>query len=141
MISFVGTPGATLARSPPLDQPGQRTHPAGVADALPVQHRPHLYAPVEQRPDVQARRALTALPRLALHIRRPVQDLHLVLGGGQQILGAFADGLRTHGVVESTANLVYAGQSGAMNEAIADCFGNAIDVTASGTAMDDPDGG
>ncbi|MFD7494887.1 M4 family metallopeptidase [Streptomyces sp. NPDC059832] len=47
----------------------------------------------------------------------------------------------THGVVESTANLVYAGQSGAMNEAIADYFGNAIDVTASGTAMDDPDAG
>ncbi|MER5616166.1 M4 family metallopeptidase [Streptomyces sp. NPDC002215] len=47
----------------------------------------------------------------------------------------------THGVVESTADLVYAGQSGAMNEAIADYFGNAIDVTASGTAMDDPDAG
>ncbi|MFB6819810.1 M4 family metallopeptidase [Streptomyces sp. NPDC056347] len=47
----------------------------------------------------------------------------------------------THGVVESTANLVYAGQSGAMNEAIADYFGNAIDVTASGTSMDDPDAG
>ncbi|MFF8287871.1 M4 family metallopeptidase [Streptomyces sp. NPDC016309] len=47
----------------------------------------------------------------------------------------------THGVVENTANLVYAGQSGALNEAVADYFGNAIDVTASGTAMDHPDAG
>ncbi|MFK8909161.1 M4 family metallopeptidase [Streptomyces sp. YS-3] len=47
----------------------------------------------------------------------------------------------THGVVENTANLVYAGQSGALNEALADYFGNAIDVTASGTKMDDPDSG
>ncbi|MER5889254.1 M4 family metallopeptidase [Streptomyces sp. NPDC001941] len=34
----------------------------------------------------------------------------------------------THGVVEHTAGLVYTGQSGALNEAIADYFGNAIDV-------------
>ncbi|WP_369383481.1 M4 family metallopeptidase [Streptomyces sp. cg36] len=47
----------------------------------------------------------------------------------------------THGVVENTADLVYAGQSGALNEALADYFGNAIDVTASGTRMDDPDSG
>ncbi|OKK06480.1 metalloprotease [Streptomyces sp. CB03234] len=47
----------------------------------------------------------------------------------------------THGVVENTANLVYAGQSGALNEAVADYFGNAIDVTQSGTAMDHPDSG
>ncbi|MEU9979942.1 M4 family metallopeptidase [Streptomyces sp. NPDC050856] len=47
----------------------------------------------------------------------------------------------THGVVEHTANLVYAGQSGALNEAIADYFGNAIDVTVSGMAMDHPDAG
>jgi Zn-dependent metalloprotease len=44
----------------------------------------------------------------------------------------------THGVVEHTANLVYAGQPGALNEAIADYFGNAIDVDASGTSMSDP---
>ncbi|MFI5931872.1 M4 family metallopeptidase [Actinoplanes sp. NPDC051494] len=44
----------------------------------------------------------------------------------------------THGVVENTASLVYAGQSGALNEAIADYFGNAIDVDASGTSMSDP---
>lgn len=47
----------------------------------------------------------------------------------------------THGVVENTANLVYAGQSGALNEAVADYFGNAIDVTQSGIAMDHPDSG
>ncbi|MFE3516432.1 M4 family metallopeptidase [Streptomyces sp. NPDC059166] len=45
----------------------------------------------------------------------------------------------THGVVEHSANLVYAGQSGAMNEAIADYFGNAIDLTANHISMDDPD--
>ncbi|MFB7608162.1 M4 family metallopeptidase [Streptomyces gardneri] len=45
----------------------------------------------------------------------------------------------THGVIEHTANLVYVGQSGAMNEAIADYFGNAIDVEANGLSMDDPD--
>ncbi|MFF7215041.1 M4 family metallopeptidase, partial [Streptomyces sp. NPDC008238] len=47
----------------------------------------------------------------------------------------------THGVVEHTADLVYAGQSGAMNEAIADYFGNAIDVTVNRTPMTDPDAG
>ncbi|CAL9528457.1 M4 family metallopeptidase [Streptomyces sp. enrichment culture] len=47
----------------------------------------------------------------------------------------------THGVVENTANLVYAGQSGALNEAVADYFGNAIDVDRSGRGMDDPDAG
>ncbi|MFI8828943.1 M4 family metallopeptidase [Streptomyces sp. NPDC053431] len=47
----------------------------------------------------------------------------------------------THGVVEHTANLVYAGQPGALNEALADYFGNAIDVTASGTPMNDPAAG
>ncbi|MEV4535872.1 M4 family metallopeptidase [Asanoa sp. NPDC049518] len=45
----------------------------------------------------------------------------------------------THGVVEHTASLVYAGQPGALNEAIADYFGNAIDVDASGTSMSDPE--
>ncbi|MFC9341528.1 M4 family metallopeptidase [Streptomyces sp. NPDC057020] len=47
----------------------------------------------------------------------------------------------THGVIEHTANLVYAGQSGALNEALADYFGNAIDVTASATPMTDPNAG
>ncbi|MBB5120862.1 metalloprotease [Streptomyces eurocidicus] len=47
----------------------------------------------------------------------------------------------THGVVENSANLVYAGQSGAMNEAIADYFGNAIKTDAAGIPMDSPDSG
>ncbi|MGV9351159.1 M4 family metallopeptidase [Streptomyces spiralis] len=47
----------------------------------------------------------------------------------------------THGVVEHTADLVYAGQSGAMNEAIADYFGNVIDITVNHTSMTDPDAG
>ncbi|MEU4156549.1 M4 family metallopeptidase [Actinoplanes sp. NPDC026670] len=47
----------------------------------------------------------------------------------------------THGVVENTANLVYAGQPGALNEALADYFGNAIDVDVSGTPMSDPQAG
>ncbi|MDX2709680.1 M4 family metallopeptidase, partial [Streptomyces sp. PA03-6a] len=47
----------------------------------------------------------------------------------------------THGVVEHTADLVYAGQSGAMNEAIADYFGNVIDVTVNRTSMTDPEAG
>ncbi|MFF2077924.1 M4 family metallopeptidase [Kitasatospora sp. NPDC058162] len=44
----------------------------------------------------------------------------------------------THAVIDHTANLTYFGQSGAMNEALADYFGNAIEVTARGLAMDDP---
>ena len=45
----------------------------------------------------------------------------------------------THGVVEHSANLVYAGQSGAMNEAIADYFGNAVETDVYGIPMSDPD--
>ncbi|MFB7470121.1 M4 family metallopeptidase [Kitasatospora sp. NPDC056184] len=44
----------------------------------------------------------------------------------------------THGVVQNTANFFDLGQPGAMNEAVADYFGNAVEVTARGTAMDDP---
>ncbi|MFD7711960.1 M4 family metallopeptidase [Streptomyces sp. NPDC059785] len=47
----------------------------------------------------------------------------------------------THGVIEHSANLVYAGQSGAMNEAIADYFGNAIEADFYGTDPLDPDSG
>lgn len=47
----------------------------------------------------------------------------------------------THGVIEHSANLVYAGQSGAMNEAIADYFGNAIEADVYGIPEADPDGG
>ncbi|CAL9375993.1 hypothetical protein SUDANB6_00958 [Streptomyces sp. enrichment culture] len=47
----------------------------------------------------------------------------------------------THGVVEHSANLVYAGQSGALNEAIADYFGNAVETDVLGIPMTDPDSG
>lgn len=47
----------------------------------------------------------------------------------------------THGVTQFSANLVYLNQSGAMNEAYSDYFGNAIDVTVSGTPMSDPEAG
>ncbi|MGH2698218.1 MAG: M4 family metallopeptidase, partial [Actinomycetota bacterium] len=48
-----------------------------------------------------------------------------------------------HGVIDHTpgGGLVYLSQSGAMNEAYADYFGNAVDVTVSGTAMDVPEAG
>ncbi|MFG2603535.1 M4 family metallopeptidase [Streptomyces sp. NPDC048514] len=47
----------------------------------------------------------------------------------------------THAVIEHTAGLVYAGQSGAVNEALADYFGNAIESDAYHLPMDDPDSG
>ncbi len=47
----------------------------------------------------------------------------------------------THGVIDHSADLVYLNQAGAMNEAFADYFGNAIDNEASGTSMDDPNAG
>ncbi|NJP76565.1 M4 family metallopeptidase [Streptomyces sp. AA8] len=71
----------------------------------------------------------------------------MVYGGGDEeyrTLSADLDVVgheMTHGVVENSANLVYAGQSGALNEAVADYFGNAIDADAAGKAMDDPTAG
>ncbi|HEX2056766.1 MAG TPA: M4 family metallopeptidase [Actinomycetota bacterium] len=47
----------------------------------------------------------------------------------------------SHGVIDHSANLVYLHQAGAMNEAFADYFGNAIDNEASGIGMDDPAAG
>ncbi|MFJ7074013.1 M4 family metallopeptidase [Streptomyces sp. NPDC098781] len=47
----------------------------------------------------------------------------------------------THGVIEHTANLVYAGQPGAVNEAVADYFGNAIEADVYGVPVTDPDSG
>lgn len=47
----------------------------------------------------------------------------------------------THGVTQYTADLLYIYQSGAMNEAYSDYFGNAIDVTVSGTSMSAPEAG
>lgn len=47
----------------------------------------------------------------------------------------------THGVTQHTANLAYVNQSGAMNEAYSDYFGNAIDVNHTGISMQDPKAG
>ncbi|GAA1413071.1 hypothetical protein GCM10009639_65740 [Kitasatospora putterlickiae] len=68
----------------------------------------------------------------------------MVYGGGSDKEYPFAVALdvagheMTHGVVEHTAGLVLRGQSGALDEAVADYFGNAIEVTARGLSMDDP---
>ncbi|MFE6892322.1 M4 family metallopeptidase [Streptomyces sp. NPDC057694] len=47
----------------------------------------------------------------------------------------------THGVTEHSAGLVYLNQSGALNEAISDYFGNAMETADKGIAMDDPTSG
>lgn len=71
----------------------------------------------------------------------------MVYGNGDKEYRPFSAALdvvgheMTHGVVENSANLVYAGQSGAMNEAIADYFGGAVKTDTYGIAMDDPDAG
>lgn len=47
----------------------------------------------------------------------------------------------THGVVSHTAQLIYGGQPGALNEAIADYFGNGLADDAHGVAMNTPNDG
>ncbi|MEU9289842.1 M4 family metallopeptidase [Streptomyces sp. NPDC048275] len=47
----------------------------------------------------------------------------------------------THGVTEHSAGLVYLNQSGALNEAISDYMGNAMETADKGIAMDDPTSG
>ncbi|ROQ26513.1 thermolysin metallopeptidase-like protein [Streptomyces sp. PanSC19] len=47
----------------------------------------------------------------------------------------------THGVTEHSAGLVYLNQSDALNEAISDYFGNAMETADKGVAMDDPTSG
>lgn len=47
----------------------------------------------------------------------------------------------THGVTEHTANLLYINQSGALNEAISDYFGNAMEEDDLGVSMTDPESG
>ncbi|MGZ2361366.1 M4 family metallopeptidase [Streptomyces sp. 372A] len=47
----------------------------------------------------------------------------------------------THGVTEHSAGLVYLNQSGALNEAISDYFGNAMETADKGIAMSDPTSG
>ncbi|MFE4307427.1 M4 family metallopeptidase [Streptomyces sp. NPDC056891] len=46
-----------------------------------------------------------------------------------------------HGVTEHSAGLVYLNQSGALNEAISDYFGNAMETADKGVAMSDPTSG
>ncbi|MFI5530223.1 M4 family metallopeptidase [Kitasatospora sp. NPDC051853] len=68
----------------------------------------------------------------------------MTYGGGNAKFYPFAAALdvagheMTHGIVENTAELVLRGQSGALDEAIADYFGNAVEVTALGMPMTDP---
>ncbi|MFJ8043631.1 M4 family metallopeptidase [Kitasatospora sp. NPDC096147] len=68
----------------------------------------------------------------------------MTYGGGNDALYPFAVALdvagheMTHGVIERTAKLVQRDQSGAMDEAIADYFGNAVQVTRLGIPMTDP---
>ncbi|WKU42937.1 M4 family metallopeptidase [Streptomyces sp. VNUA116] len=47
----------------------------------------------------------------------------------------------THGVIENSASLVPAAQSGSLGEAIADYFGNAVQTDVYGLPMDSPDSG
>ncbi|MFJ2089333.1 M4 family metallopeptidase [Streptomyces sp. NPDC087901] len=47
----------------------------------------------------------------------------------------------THGVTEHSAGLVYLNQSGALNEAISDYFGNAMETADKGIAMSEPTSG
>ncbi|MGH2755173.1 MAG: M4 family metallopeptidase [Actinomycetota bacterium] len=47
----------------------------------------------------------------------------------------------THGVTDFSGGLVYLDQSGAMNEAYSDYFGNAVEVDHKGIAMTDPEAG
>ncbi|MFE6746317.1 M4 family metallopeptidase [Kitasatospora purpeofusca] len=68
----------------------------------------------------------------------------MVYGGGSAKYRPFAVARdvagheMTHGVVKYTADFVDLGQSGALNEAVADYFGNAIEVTSRGIPMTDP---
>ncbi|MEV0280306.1 M4 family metallopeptidase [Streptomyces sp. NPDC050610] len=62
---------------------------------------------------------------------------HRTLSAGLDVVGHEM----THGVVDHSAGLLYAGQSGALSEAIADYFGNAIETDAFRTPMDSPDSG
>jgi Zn-dependent metalloprotease len=45
----------------------------------------------------------------------------------------------THGVTQHEANLVYSGQSGALNESISDCFGSLVKQYALGQSADQAD--
>ncbi|MGW0809646.1 M4 family metallopeptidase [Nonomuraea sp. NPDC002799] len=69
----------------------------------------------------------------------------MVYGGGGPLYHSLAAGLdivgheMTHGVITHSAGLVYQGQSGAINEGLADYFGDAIEADTFGIPMSDPD--
>ncbi|WP_084772315.1 M4 family metallopeptidase [Nonomuraea candida] len=69
----------------------------------------------------------------------------MVYGGGGPDFHSFSASLdvvgheMTHGVITHSADLAYLGQSGAINEGLADYFGNAIQVDTLGIPMSDPD--
>ncbi len=70
----------------------------------------------------------------------------MVFGDGDGVIfGRFTASLDvighelTHGVVERTANLTYSGQSGALNESIADVFGSLVSQYAAGQTADEAD--
>ncbi|MFI6503102.1 M4 family metallopeptidase [Nonomuraea typhae] len=69
----------------------------------------------------------------------------MVYGGGGTTYRSLAAGLdvvgheMTHGVITHSAGLAYLGQSGAINEGLADYFGNAIEVGVLGIPMSHPD--
>ncbi|MDA0635670.1 M4 family metallopeptidase [Nonomuraea sp. MCN248] len=69
----------------------------------------------------------------------------MIYGGGGTDFHSFAAALDvvghelTHGVIEHSANLLYLNQSGAMNEGLADYFGNAVEVDTLGVPMTHPD--
>ncbi|GAA1553149.1 hypothetical protein GCM10009678_40130 [Actinomadura kijaniata] len=101
-----------------------------------------------------------ALGRNGLDDRNgPIHSVVNVTSGGQMYFNAFWDGTKmvyggggpdhhslaaaldvdghemTHGVIEHSANLVYFGQAGAINEGLADYFGNAIETRVHGRPM------
>ncbi|MCA0295746.1 MAG: M4 family metallopeptidase [Actinobacteria bacterium] len=70
----------------------------------------------------------------------------MVFGDGDGVIfGRFTASLDvighelTHGVVERTANLTYSGQSGALNESLADVFGSLVAQYAAGQSADEAD--
>ncbi|MBB5120194.1 M4 family metallopeptidase [Streptomyces eurocidicus] len=71
----------------------------------------------------------------------------VIYGGSNQEYRPFSSALDvvgyelTHGVIENSAGLVPAAQSGSLGEAIADYFGNAIQTDLYGLPMDSPDSG
>ncbi|MDT0452693.1 M4 family metallopeptidase [Streptomyces hesseae] len=71
----------------------------------------------------------------------------VIYGGGNQDYRPYSSALDvvgytlTHGVIENSASLVPAAQSGSLGEAIADYFGNAIQTDVYGLPMDSPDSG